>query len=84
MCRRQRWRNAAFISAYNARSNELVVPVQKQVNEALQAFATARGAAVVIDGARFNESVLMLQKGVNPNTLDLTQAFIASYNAAHP
>jgi len=74
----------SFENAYNARSQALVVPVQRQVNDALTAFANARGATVVIDGSRFNESVLMLQKGVNPNALDLTRAFIDSYNAAHP
>ncbi len=74
----------AYETAYNARSNALVAPVQRQVNEALQIFANTRGATVVIDGARFNESVLMLQPGLNPNTLDLTRAFIDSYNATHP
>lgn len=74
----------SFEAAYNARSAALVGPVQQRVNAALQTFANARGATVVIDGAQFNESVLMLQAGLNPNTLDLTRAFIDGFNAANP
>jgi hypothetical protein len=37
----------------------------------------------VIDGAHFNDLVLMLQNGVDPHALDLTTAFIDSYNAQH-
>lgn len=74
----------AFETAYNARSAALVTPVQQKVNVALQAFANARGAAVVIDGAQFNQSVLMLQPGLDPNTLDLTREFIDGFNAANP
>ena len=72
---------AAFINAYNARSSALVTPVQRQVNDALKVFATSRGAMAVIDRAHFNDSVLMLQNGVDHNALDLTTAFIDSYNA---
>ncbi len=74
---------AAFMTAYNARSSALVTPVQRQVNDALKVFATSRGAMAVIDGAHFNDLVLMLQNGVDPHALDLTTAFIDSYNAQH-
>ena len=77
-------RNAALEKEFKARSDTLLTPVQFRINESLKAFANASGATVVLDGARFNGAVLAMKAGTDPASLDLTTAFIDSYNKAHP
>ena len=75
---------AALEKEFKARSDTLLTPVQFRINESLKAFANASGATVVLDGARFNGAVLAMKAGTDPASLDLTTAFIDSYNKAHP
>lgn len=77
-------RNTALEKEFKARSDTLLAPIQLRINESLKAFANASGAAVVLDGARFNGAVLAMRAGTVPASLDLTTAFIDSYNRAHP
>jgi Skp family chaperone for outer membrane proteins len=77
-------RNTALEREFKARNETLLSPVQMRINEALKAFAVAQGAVVVIDGARFNGAVLAMKAGTDPASLDMTTAFIDSYNRAHP
>lgn len=77
-------RNAALEKEFKARSDTLLTPVQFRINESLKAFANASGAVVVLDGARFNGAILAMKAGTDPASLDLTAAFIDSYNRAHP
>ena len=69
---------------FKARSETLLAPVQTRINEALKAFAIANNATIVLDGARFNSAVLAMKAGVDPASLDLTAAFVDSYNRTHP
>lgn len=77
-------RNAALEKEFKERSDTLLAPIQTRINESLKAFANAQGAVIVLDGARFNGAVLAMKAGTDPAALDLTAAFIESYNRAHP
>ena len=77
-------RNAALEKEFKARNETLLSPIQVRINESLKAFAIAQGAVIVLDGARFNGAVLAMKAGTDPASLDLTTAFIDSYNKAHP
>ena len=77
-------RNTALEKEFKARSETLLAPVQTRINEALKAFAIANNATIVLDGARFNSAVLAMKAGVDPASLDLTAAFVDSYNRTHP
>lgn len=66
--------------AIQKRWAELSGPIFTDINNALRAYAQARGASVVFDLSKM-EGVVMI---VNPNGIDLTAGFIADYNQRNP
>lgn len=72
----QRKREDAQI-AYNRRRQELFTPLQDDLGKALEAFATARGINVIIDAGQ----VPLLYAS---ESIDITSAFIADFNAKNP
>ena len=62
---------------YNRRRNELFTPLQDEIAKALEAFAKARGINVIVDAA----SVPLLYAA---DSIDITRAFIAEFNAKNP
>ena len=65
--------------AYAKRFSQLTDPIQKNVLDALTAFAKARGIDVLLDVSKFQEGLLL----VNPGA-DLTAAFIRDFNSKNP
>ena len=66
--------------AIQKRWAELSGPIFTDINNALRAYAQARGVSVVFDLSKM-EGVVMV---VNPNGIDLTAGFIAEYNQRNP
>lgn len=66
--------------AIQKRWAELSGPIFTDINNALRAYAQARGVSVVFDLSKM-EGVVMI---VNPNGIDLTAGFIADYNQRNP
>jgi Skp family chaperone for outer membrane proteins len=66
--------------AIQKRWQELSGPIFTDINNALRAYAQARGISVVFDLSKM-EGVVMI---VNPNGIDLTAGFIAEYNQRNP
>jgi len=66
--------------AYKKRLDELTGPIYVDLNNALRAFAQARGISVILDVSKL-EGVVMV---VNPSAVDITAAFIADYNQRNP
>lgn len=66
--------------AIQKRWAELSGPIFTDINNALRAYAQARGISVVFDLSKM-EGVVMI---VNPNGIDLTAGFIAEYNQRNP
>lgn len=66
--------------AIQKRWQELSGPIFTDINNALRAYAQARGVSVVFDLSKM-EGVVMV---VNPNGIDLTAGFIADYNQRNP
>jgi len=64
---------------FEKRYNEVVKPVTLDVGNALSAYASQHGLTMILDMSKLAPAVL----AVNPAT-DVTQAFIADYNAKHP
>ena len=64
-------------NAVDKRQRELLGPLQDDVYNALQAYASARGIAIVIDQNR----VPVLYAA---DSVDITRDFIAEYNRTHP
>jgi hypothetical protein len=58
---------------------ELTGPINLTLNNALAAFAKARGVDILVDLAKNRDSMLILN-----NTVNITQVFIADYNAKNP
>jgi Skp family chaperone for outer membrane proteins len=65
--------------ALDRRVQELTGPVYQDIGNALQAFAKARGLSVVFDVSKM-QGVVMVVDGA----IDITNAFIADYNARNP
>ena len=65
--------------ALDKRVQELTGPVYQDIGNALQAFAKARGLTVVFDVSKM-QGVVMVVDG----SVDITNAFIADYNARNP
>jgi Skp family chaperone for outer membrane proteins len=59
---------------------ELSGPIFTDINNALRAYAQARGVSVVFDLSKM-EGVVMV---VNPQGIDITAGFIAEYNQRNP
>lgn len=66
--------------AIQKRWQELSGPIFTDINNALRAYAQARGVSVVFDLSKM-EGVVMV---VNPQGIDLTAGFIADYNQRNP
>lgn len=66
--------------ALQKRAQELISPVNQDIQNALQAFARTRGISVVFDLSKL-DGVMMV---VNPNAIDITGAFVAEYNQRNP
>jgi Skp family chaperone for outer membrane proteins len=66
--------------AIQKRWSELSGPIFTDINNALRAYAQARGISVVFDLSKM-EGVVMV---VNPNGIDITAGFIADYNQRNP
>jgi Skp family chaperone for outer membrane proteins len=66
--------------AIQKRWQELSGPIFTDINNALRAYAQARGVSVVFDLSKM-EGVVMV---VNPQGIDLTAGFIAEYNQRNP
>jgi Skp family chaperone for outer membrane proteins len=66
--------------ALDKRIKELTDPIYLDLNNALRSFANARGISVVFDASKMN-GVMMI---INPNGIDITDAFIAEYNQRNP
>ena len=62
---------------YNRRRQELFAPLQDEVGKAIEAFAKARGINVIVDAAQ----VPLLYAS---ESIDITRAFIAEFNAKNP
>lgn len=66
--------------AIQKRWADLSGPIFTDINNALRAYAQARGISVVFDLSKM-EGVVMV---VNPNGIDITAGFIAEYNQRNP
>jgi Skp family chaperone for outer membrane proteins len=66
--------------AIQKRWAELSGPIFTDINNALRAYAQARGISVVFDLSKM-EGVVMI---VNPSGIDITAGFIAEYNQRNP
>jgi Skp family chaperone for outer membrane proteins len=66
--------------AIQKRWAELSGPIFTDINNALRAYAQARGISVVFDLSKM-EGVVMV---VNPQGIDITAGFIAEYNQRNP
>jgi Skp family chaperone for outer membrane proteins len=66
--------------AIQKRWQELSGPIFTDINNALRAYAQARGISVVFDLSKM-EGVVMV---VNPQGIDITAGFIADYNQRNP
>ena len=72
-------KQAAGQKALDKRVKELTDPIYKDIGNALQSFARARGVSVVFDLSKMQGVVMLVNNGV-----DITDAFIADYNARNP
>ncbi len=65
-------------AAYQSRFNVVVGPIQDDIIKALSDYATAKGYAVILDGARLQETQILL--GFNQKA-NVTEDFILYYNS---
>jgi Skp family chaperone for outer membrane proteins len=65
-------------AAYQSRFNVVIGPIQDDIIKALNDYATAKGYAVILDGARLQESGILLGFSQKAN---VTEDFIVFYNA---
>lgn len=65
--------------ALERRTKELTDPIFQDIGTALQAFAKQRGIDVVFDLSKMAGVVMVVN-----SSIDITDAFIADYNASHP
>jgi outer membrane protein len=64
-------------AAYNKRRQEIFLPLQQDIQKALEVFAKARGITVIVDGS--NVPLVYAAE-----TIDVTRAFIAEFNSKNP
>jgi outer membrane protein len=64
-------------AAYNKRRQEIFLPLQQDIQKALEAFAKARGITVIVDGSQ----VPFVYAADN---IDVTRAFISEFNSKNP
>jgi Skp family chaperone for outer membrane proteins len=65
--------------AYQRYSKQIVEPLNIEVAKAVEAYARSKNYDIVLDLAKFNGTMMVLNPG-----LDVTKAFIADYNAKNP
>ncbi len=65
-------------AAYQSRANIVIGPIQDDILNALSEYATAKGYAMILDGARLQQGGILL--GFNRKA-DVTDDFIVFYNA---
>ena len=63
--------------AFRKRQQEIFLPLQQDIQKALEAFAKARGITVIVDGSQ----VPLIYAADN---IDITRAFIAEFNSKNP
>ncbi|HEU0251737.1 MAG TPA: OmpH family outer membrane protein [Pyrinomonadaceae bacterium] len=64
-------------ASYNRRRQELFLPLQQEIGNALEAFAKARGINIILDGTQ----VPLLYAA---ESMDITRAFIIEFNSKNP
>ena len=64
-------------AAFRKRQQEIFLPLQQDIQKALEAFAKARGITVIVDGSQ----VPLLYAA---ETIDITRAFITEFNSKNP
>lgn len=64
-------------ASYNKRRQEIFLPLQQDIQKALEAFAKARGITVIVDGS----NVPLVYAADN---IDVTRAFISEFNSKNP
>src|SRR5829696_2186630 len=64
-------------ASYNKRRQEIFLPLQQDIQKALEAFAKARGITVIVDGSQ----VPVVYAADN---IDVTRAFISEFNSKNP
>lgn len=62
-----------------SRYNAVMAPVIQDIAKAIQDYAKQRGFALIFDGAKLEESGLLI--GMGDNKVDVTKDFIVFYNA---
>ncbi len=65
--------------AYQRYSKQIVEPLNVEVAKAVETYARSKGYDMVLDLAKFNGTMMVLNQG-----LDVTKAFITDYNAKNP
>lgn len=65
--------------AYQRYSQQIVQPLNIEVARAVEVYARSKGYDMVLDLAKFNGSMMVLNPGI-----DVTKAFMADYNAKNP
>jgi Skp family chaperone for outer membrane proteins len=65
--------------AYQRYSKQIVEPLNIEVAKAVEVFVKAKGYDMLLDLAKFNGSMMVLNPGI-----DVTKAFVADYNAKNP
>lgn len=64
-------------AAYNKRRQEIFLPLQTDIQKALEIFAKARGITVIVDGSQ----VPVIYAA---DSIDITRAFITEFNSKNP
>ena len=64
-------------AAYRKRQQEIFLPLQQDIQKALEVFAKARGITVIVDGSQ----VPLIYAA---DSIDVTRAFIAEFNSKNP
>lgn len=66
-------------AAFTKQSATITEPINKSIYTALEAYAKGRGIDILFDASKNRDSMLVLTNSVN-----ITQAFIADFNARNP
>ena len=64
-------------AAYTKRRQDIFLPLQQDIQKALEAFAKARGITVIVDGSQV--PVVYAAEAI-----DITRAFITEFNSKNP
>ena len=65
--------------AYQRYTKQIVEPLNIEVAKAVEVFVKSRGYDMLLDLAKFNGSMMVLNPGI-----DVTKAFVTDYNAKNP